>query len=307
MREDDAVEGDRAEAFRALEIAFLGGGEQRVQHLDRRLEHLDEFEQALVREAEAAGEAVGVRVVLGEGLELADVDLADEGRDVLVVLVARLGLRDPDLLQDARVALHDLELADVAAEFLQPLDGPRRQDALQVALRNAELLLEQRPVLGRVEEAERRLVHRRPLDRVERHLLHQQLEPLGDRALAAADRSEQVEDLLLFLEPLRCVPEVRHDLLDRVFHPVELGEGRIDLDDLVREEAREPRVVAGVDHLRIADRAQHALRGGGVGDRAALALGKVLLDRQFFLAVAFVPRGKVADHIHADLLFGRRR
>ena len=46
--EDDAVERDRAEAFGALEVAFLGRRQERVQHLDRRLEHLDEFEQALV-------------------------------------------------------------------------------------------------------------------------------------------------------------------------------------------------------------------------------------------------------------------
>jgi hypothetical protein len=90
----DAVERDRAEAFRALEVAFLGGGQQRVQHLDRRLEHFHEFQQALVGQAQAAGVAVGVRVVLREGLELADVDLADQRGDVLVVLVARLGLGD---------------------------------------------------------------------------------------------------------------------------------------------------------------------------------------------------------------------
>ena len=98
MREDDSVEGDRAEPLGALEVALLGRGEQRVQHLDRRLEHLDEFEQALVGQAQAAREAVRVGVVLGEGLELADVDLADQRRDVLVVLVARLGLRDADRL-----------------------------------------------------------------------------------------------------------------------------------------------------------------------------------------------------------------
>jgi hypothetical protein len=63
-----------------------------VQHLDRRLEHLHELQQALVGQAQAAAVAVGVGVVLRVGLELADVDLADQRADVLVVLVARLGL-----------------------------------------------------------------------------------------------------------------------------------------------------------------------------------------------------------------------
>jgi hypothetical protein len=72
---------------------------------------------------------------------------------------------------------------------------------LQVAARNAELLLQHRAVLGGVEQAQRRLVHRRALERVERHLLHQVFEALGDRALAAAHRAQQVEDLLALLQP----------------------------------------------------------------------------------------------------------
>jgi hypothetical protein len=94
-------------------------------------------------------------------------------RDVLVVLVARLGLGDADLLEDARVALDHPELADVAAELLQPLDRPRRQDAVEVAARDAVFLFEDGAILGRIEQAQRRLVDRRTLDRVERHLLHQ--------------------------------------------------------------------------------------------------------------------------------------
>ena len=123
--------------------------------LDRRLEHLDEFEQALVREAQAARIAVGVRVVLRIGLELPDVDLADERRDVLVVLVSRLGLRDADLLEHRRIALDDLEPPDVAAVLLEALDRPRRQDAVQVAPRDAVFLLEDRAVFGHIEQAER--------------------------------------------------------------------------------------------------------------------------------------------------------
>ena len=156
VRQHDAVERNRAEAFGALEVAFLRGRQQRVQHLDRRLEHFDEFQQALVGQAQAAGVGVGVRVVLRIGLELADVDLADQRGDVLVVLVARLGLGDRDLAQHRRVALDDAELADVAAELFQPLDRPGRQDALQVAARDAVFLLEDLAVFVRVEQAERR-------------------------------------------------------------------------------------------------------------------------------------------------------
>ena len=113
---------------------------------------------------------------------------------------------------------------------------------------------------------------------------------------------EQIEDLLLLLEALRRMPEVADDLLDRVFHAVELGEGGIDLDDLVGEEPRHARVVARVDHLGLADGLEHALGGGGVGQRVALALREVVFDRQLFFASALEARGKVADDIHADLL-----
>ena len=76
--------------------------------------------------------------------------------------------------------------------------------------------------LGR-EQAERRLVDRRSLERVDRMQLHHGLEALGDRRLAAADGAQQVEDLLLLLETLRGMLEERDDLLDRVFHAVELA------------------------------------------------------------------------------------
>ena len=98
--QQDAAVGNRTEAFGAVVVAFLGGGQQRVQHLDRRLEHLDEFHQALVGPAQRARVAVGVGVVLRVFLELADIHLADQGGDVLVVFVARLGLGHGDLVED---------------------------------------------------------------------------------------------------------------------------------------------------------------------------------------------------------------
>ena len=160
VREHHAIERDRAEALGAFEVALLRGGEQWVQHLDWRLEHLDEFEQSLVGQAQAAREAVGVRVVLGIGLELADVDLADQRADVLVVLVAGLGFADTHLLEHAGVSLDDLEPADVTAVLLEPFDSPRAEDSVEVAARDAVLTLEDRAVLGRIKQPERTFVDR---------------------------------------------------------------------------------------------------------------------------------------------------
>jgi hypothetical protein len=92
--------------------------------------------------------------------------------------------------------------------------------------------------------------------------------------------------------------EVGNDLLDRVLHAVELGEGRIDLDDLVGEQARHARVVARVDRLRLADGLEHALRRRGIGQGVALAFRQVLFEREFFLAGPFVARCELADHVH---------
>ena len=49
-----------------------------MQHLDRRFEHLDELEQALIGKAQSAGIAVGIGIVLRELVELADIDLAHQ-------------------------------------------------------------------------------------------------------------------------------------------------------------------------------------------------------------------------------------
>ena len=100
--EHGAGERDCADVFRADVIAFLRRREQRMQHLDRRLEHLHEFEQALIGAVQAAGIGIGVRVRLRMRLELADVHLADERGDVLIILVAGLGLGDGDLAQTRR-------------------------------------------------------------------------------------------------------------------------------------------------------------------------------------------------------------
>ena len=160
VRQNDTVKRNGAEAFRAFVIALLRGGEQRVQHLDGRFEHLYKLQQALVGQAQAAGIAVGVGVVLGKSFELADVYLAHKRADVLVVLVARLGFGHANLLEHAGETFDDAELADVAAKFVEPLDGPGRQHALQVTRRNAVIFPQDGAVFERVEQPQRRLVHR---------------------------------------------------------------------------------------------------------------------------------------------------
>ena len=243
VSQDDAVKRHRAHAFGGVVVAFLGGGQQRVQHLDRRLEHLHEFHQALVGLAQPAGEAVGVRVILGILLQHADVDLAHQRRNVLVVFITRLGLGDANLVEHRGIALDHPELADIAAVLVQALDRPGRHDGFQVALGNAVFLL---AGSGRPRPGSNRpsgdFVHRRALDGIEGHLLHQRLELFRQRRFAAADRAEQIEDLLLLFQALGGVLEEGHDVFDGFFHAVELGEFRVTLDDLVGKDAGKTRV-----------------------------------------------------------------
>src|SRR5690606_6949939 len=103
VRQDDAVERNSGKTLGALEVAFLRGRQQGMQHLDGRLEHLDKFQQPLVGQAQAARVAIGVGVVLRVAVQLADVDLSNQRRDVLVVFVARLGLGDAYLPQYRRI------------------------------------------------------------------------------------------------------------------------------------------------------------------------------------------------------------
>ena len=98
--EDDPVERQGGDPFGTVIVAFLRGGQQRVQHLDRRFKHLDEFHQPLVGAAQGAGVAVGIRVILRVVLQFTNIHFTDQRRDVLVVLVARLGFGDGDLRQN---------------------------------------------------------------------------------------------------------------------------------------------------------------------------------------------------------------
>ena len=106
------------------------------------------------------------------------------------------------------------------------------------------------PMVIGIEQAERAFEDRAEAvvggQHVDRALLHQVLEPLGQRGLAAADGAEQVEDLLLLLEALRSVPEEADDALDGLLQAVEVLEGRIDLERPVHEDAAQPRILGRV-------------------------------------------------------------
>ena len=225
-------------------------------------------------------------------LELADIDLADERRDVLVVLVAGLGLGDADLAQLRGVEFDDGELGDVATELVEALHGPRRDEAAEHAHGNAVLLLEMRAHGLGIEETERALEDRTDLvaglQHVDRARLHEILEALGERGLAAADGPEQVEDLLPLLETLRSMTEVADDALDRVLETVEILEGRIDLDRPVHEDTAQARVVRRVDHGRLANGFEHPLGCRGVHRRILAAALEVVLQRHYDLLLAVV-------------------
>ena len=83
---------------------------------------------------------------------------------------------------------------------------------------------------------------------------HQRLEALGERGLSAADRPEQIEDLLALFEALRRVAEEADDALDRFFHAVEAGEGRIEPHRAVQKDTAKARILGRVNHLRLTDR-----------------------------------------------------
>ena len=126
------------------------------------------------------------------------------------------------------------------------------------------------------------------LQHVDRALLHQILEPLGERGLAAADGAEQVEDLLSLFEALCRVAEVADDALDRILEAVEIAERRIDLDRPVHEDAAEAGIVRGIDHLRLADGLEHALGRRGIHRGILAAPLEIVFQRHDDLLLAVV-------------------
>ena len=71
-----------------------------MQYFDWRLEHLDEFENALVRVAQAARKTVGIWIVLSEFFQFSDIHFSNQCGYVLVVLIAGFCLGNRDLIED---------------------------------------------------------------------------------------------------------------------------------------------------------------------------------------------------------------
>ncbi len=99
--------------------------------------------------------------------------------------------------------------------------------------------------------------------------------------------------------------EVGHDVLDDLFHAVEVAEGGVELEDLVGEDPRQARVEPGVDQFRFADGREHALGGGGVGHAVGAAQLEVVLQGHLFLAGRFEACLVGVEDGHGRLLVGR--
>ena len=137
----------------------------------------------------------------------------------------------------------------------------RRRDAVAFSSRSPIVSGRNRPS----GDSNTGLISSPAFEHIDRLVLHQLLEPLGERGLAAADRAEQIEDLLALFEALRGVLEVADDRA-RSCLPCRrsLGHGRIDLDRAVEEDAAEAGILGGVDEIGLADRRDHALGGARV-------------------------------------------
>ena len=297
MGEDDAIEGNGADVFRADIVTLLRRGQQGVQHLDRRLEHFDKFEKPLIGAVQAARIAVGVGVVLGEVFEFANIHLADEGGDVLVVFIPRLGLGDADLAQARGHQLDDAEFRQIAASFIEALETPGAHQSRELAAGDVEARLQLLAHGHGIEEAQRTFEDGADLpaslQRIDGLLLHELLQPLRQRRLAAPHGAQQIKDLLALLEPLRRMAEIGDDALHRILHPVEFLEGGIDADGAVHEDAAKARVLRGVDPHGLADGAQQALGGACVKVGVAFASLKKIRDRHFCVAARLI-RTRVA-------------
>ena len=90
----------------------------------------------------------------------------------------------------------------------------------------------------------------------------------------------------------------RHDLLDGLFHAVELVEGRVALDDFVGKDARQARVFGRVDEDRLADRHQQPLGSGCVGAGFIPAQIQILGKGQLFLLSGVKPLLIVLKYTH---------
>src|SRR3990167_7976608 len=92
--------------------------------------------------------------------------------------------------------------------------------------------------------------------------------------------------------------EVGHDLVDALFHAVEVSKSRVTADHLVGENARQPWVGRGVEQFRLANGQQQAFGCRGVGAAILFAQFEVLLEGELLLASRFETLLEVAENAH---------
>ena len=251
--EDNPVKRQGGNTFRPVVVPLLGGGQQRMQHFDRCFKHLDEFHNPLVGTAQRTGIAVGIRVVLRVMLQLTDIDFTHQRRDILVVLVTGFCFGNGDLLEDRRPHFHDAEFGNVPAKLVQTFCRPRRHDRTEIAMRNAKLFFQNLRILLRIKQAQRMVIDRAALavgaQHIDRHALHQRFQPFSQGGFTPTDRTQQVKDLLLLFQPLSGMLQVGDDLLNGIFHAIELFKRRVSGDHPIRKETGKPWLQGSINHV----------------------------------------------------------
>ncbi len=215
-----------------LDAVLLRGAEKVVEERDVELQHLDELDDAAVRDVKLTVEVerarIGVRAVLGD---LPVVDVAGELGRVLVLLVFRLERADADaVLLGEREPTYARVLHDLGPVAFVTIHQPFEDEAarrIELALAsNLELVVRESELFDRAiaplrrDETERLFVHRaretlglraghadvaeiHPVEGVERAVgrprvrLEALLQHARDRRLRRADRAVQQDDALL--------------------------------------------------------------------------------------------------------------
>ena len=158
------------------------------------------------------------------------------------------------------------------------------------------------PQRSAIEEAERALEDRADLvarlEHIDRDLSISSFSRSASEDLPPPTGPEQIEDLLALLQALRRVPEEADDPLDRLFHAVEVVERPVALDGAVEEDAAQARVLRGVDQLRLADRRDHPLGGGGVHHRVVAAPEQVILQQHLVDLRAVILLREPGEDVH---------
>ena len=106
-------------------------------------------------------------------------------------------------------------------------------------MRNAKLFFQNLRILLRIKQAQRMVIDRAALavgaQHIDRHALHQRFQPFSQRGFTPTDRTQQIKDLFLLFQPLSGMLQVGDDLLNGVFHAIELFKRRVSGDHPIRK------------------------------------------------------------------------